>query len=95
MTGLDNNGKSPENLLTFPCQYQVKAMGRHDGGFQTLVCTVVGRHLDGGEILETKIRASTRRSYISVSCTIEVVSRAQLDAIYLDLNSEAEVLVTL
>jgi len=30
-----------------------------------------------------------------VTCTIEAISREQLDSIYLDLHSEVDVLVTL
>ena len=83
------------DLLEFPCRYEIKAMGRCDALFETRVHDIVGRHLDGAPIVHMVARESTGGRYLSVTCTIEAVSRQQLDSIYLDLHSEADVLVTL
>ena len=56
---------------------------------------IVSRHLGGAKILDVRTRESNTAKYISVSCTIEATSREQLDAIYLDLNSESDILLTL
>ena len=82
-------------LLEFPCRYQIKAMGRHVDGFEQRVRDIVLRHLKGCLILDLSIRESSAARYVSVSCTIEAKSREQLDAIYMDLNSEQDVLMTL
>jgi len=55
----------------------------------------VNRHLGGAPILGTRARCSRQGRYVSVTCVIHAASREQLDAIYLDLNSEPEVLMTL
>ena len=83
------------NLLEFPCRYEIKAMGRCDTLFETRVHKIVDRHLDGAPIVHTVTRESSGGRYLSVTCTIEAISRAQLDSIYLDLHSEVDVLVTL
>ena len=83
------------DLLEFPCQYEIKAMGRCDTLFETRVNKIVGRHLAGVPIVQTVTRESTEGRYVSVTCTIEAISREQLDSIYLDLHSEVDVLVTL
>ena len=83
------------NLLEFPCRYEIKAMGRCGALFETRIHKIVGRHLDGVPIVQTVTRESTGGRYVSVTCTIEAISREQLDSIYLDLHSEADVLVTL
>ena len=83
------------DLLEFPCRYEIKAMGRCDMLFETRVHDIVGRHLGGVPIIQTVTRESTGGRYVSVTCTIEAISRAQLDSIYLDLHSEIDVLVTL
>ncbi|MEC9329931.1 MAG: DUF493 domain-containing protein [Pseudomonadota bacterium] len=82
-------------LLDFPCRYEIKAMGKCGAAFEALVCEVVSRHLNGAGILDVATRQSARGRYLSVSCTIEAADRDQLDSIYLDLHSEADVLVTL
>ena len=89
------DGGEPVELLSFPCRFQLKAMGRWAPDFEELVSTVVSRHLNGASILDIQARQSSGASYVSVSCTIEATSRTQLDAIYLDLNSENVVLITL
>ena len=85
----------PEELLSFPCEFQIKAMGKQVTGFDDRVREIVSRHLHGGKILDLRVRESGTSKYVSVSCTIEATSRQQLDAIYLDLNSENDVLLTL
>ena len=83
------------DLLEFPCRYEIKAMGRGDTWFETRVHKIVDRHLDGAPIVQTVTRESTGGRYVSVTCTIEAISREQLDSIYLDLHSEVDVLATL
>ena len=83
------------DLLEFPCRYEIKAMGRCDALFETRVHDIVSRHLDGVPIVHTETRESSAGRYLSVTCTIEAISRQQLDSIYLDLHSEVDILVTL
>ena len=83
------------DLLEFPCRYEIKAMGRCGALFETRVHDIVGRHLGGVPIVQTVTRESTGGRYVSVTCTIEAISREQLDSIYLDLHSEVDVLATL
>ena len=70
-------------------------MGRQSEAFELLVQNIVNRHLAGEPMLCARTRQSRQGRYVSVSCMIDAVSRSQLDSIYLDLNSEPEVLMTL
>ena len=83
------------DLLEFPCRYEIKAMGRFDVFFESRVHEIVGRHLGGVPIVHTVSRESSGGRYLSVTCSIEAISREQIDSIYLDLHSEVDVLVTL
>ena len=91
----DDHVSQELDLLEFPCRYEIKAMGRCDTLFETRVYDIVGRHLGGVPIVQTVTRESTGGRYVSVTCTIEAISREQLDSIYLDLHSEVDILVTL
>ena len=84
-----------EDLLEFPCRFEIKAMGRQSAEFEVQISAIVNRHLSGAPILDTRARCSRQGRYVSVTCVIHAVSREQLDAIYLDLNSEPGVLMTL
>jgi putative lipoic acid-binding regulatory protein len=83
------------NLLEFPCPFPVKAMGRSDGDFKSLVSNIVLRHaeLSAGE--EVRARASGSGNYTSITITIEATSREQLDNIYQDLTDCEQVLMAL
>ena len=70
-------------------------MGRQSPEFEGQISAIVNRHLSGALILDSRARCSRQGRYVSVTCVIHAASRAQLDAIYLDLNSEPEVLMTL
>ena len=59
------------------------------------ISTIVGRHVGDEEILGTRSSLSREGRYIAITCVIEANSRAQLDAIYMDLNSDPDVLMTL
>jgi len=79
----------------YPCDYQVKAMGRNLPGFDSLVVTLVRRHF--GDIREgaVSLRESREGKYVSVSVTVRAKNRAQLDALYADLDAEPRVLLRL
>ena len=95
MSAEDKAPEPSEELLSFPCEFQIKAMGKQALGFDGRVRKIVLRHLGGAKILDIRTRESSTAKYVSVSCTIEATSRAQLDAIYLDLNSKSDILLTL
>ena len=84
-----------EGLLEFPCRFEIKAMGQQSPDFKGQISTIVNRHLSGAPILGTRSRCSRQGRYVSVTCVIHAVNHEQLNAIYLDLNSEPEVLMTL
>ncbi|MCG6872691.1 MAG: DUF493 domain-containing protein [Gammaproteobacteria bacterium] len=81
--------------LRFPCRFEIKAMGRRQPRFESLVESIVAAHLDGGEVLGMQQRASRHGKYLSVTCTIEARDREQLDRIYRDLSAHPEVLAAL
>ena len=91
----DNGSEQQETLLEFPCKFPVKAMGRGDTGFEALVTKIILTHaeMSAGESVTT-IPSSTGK-FLSVTVTIEAVSKAQLDRIYQDLTDCEQVLVAL
>ena len=84
-----------DTLLEFPCKFPIKAMGRKEDGFATLIETMVLAHAEiyAGE--EVTVNASGSGNFISVTVTIEATSKDQLDRIYQDLTDCEQVLVAL
>lgn len=84
----DNEGTGEEEtLLVFPCEFPVKAMGKASPDLEAAVFAIMNRHVpDLGEGA-IKLRASGKGNYISITVTVQARSRAQLDAIYIDLTA--------
>ena len=97
------NGKGPTDGtpeaeagrgLEFPCTYPIKAMGKSDAGLHELVVAVVSRHVTV-EADAVRSRPSKGGRYESITVTVEVDTRAQLESIYADLTGHDQVLWTL
>jgi hypothetical protein len=80
-----------ETLLVFPCAFPIKAVGKADGDFESLVVEIVRRHAPGLDRSTVRVRGSSGGNWVSVTLTIEATSKAQLDAIYRDLTAQAQV----
>ena len=69
-------------LIDFPCDFPIKIMGEMQAAFtetiigliQPIVPTFNASHID--------MRASSGGKYISLTCTVHVLSQQQLDDIY-------------
>ena len=90
-----NGTGEQETLLEFPCEFPVKAMGLDEEGFEALVTGIILAHaeMSAGQTVTTIPSSSGK--YLSVTVTIEAVSKAQLDRIYQDLTDCEQVLVAL
>lgn len=86
---------SADALFQFPCDFPLKIMGRPNDDFRSLVIGIVQKHV--GEVDPAKIeeRPSKDGNYLSLTCTFEAHSRAQLDALYRELTSCEKVLIVL
>ena len=94
-TPSEQNSNQQETLLEFPCKFPVKAMGRFEDDFEALVTNII---LARAEIYENEpvtTNPSSSDKFISVTVTINALSKAQLDCIYQDLTDCEQVLVAL
>ena len=91
----DANPKGRESLLTFPCAFPIKAMGRTTDFFAQTVVAIVQRHAPDFDPAGVEMRASLAGNYLSVTCTITATSRQQLDDLYRDLSSHPLVAMVL
>lgn len=81
--------------LSFPCAFDIKAMGRHSPDFETRMRELVGRHVPPTELHAVNARMSRQNQYVSVTLSITATSYDQLNAIYRDLAACADVLFAL
>ena len=85
----------PESLLTFPCVFPMKIMGRREDGFAQSVSEVVLRHAPDFHPETIEMRSSKNGRYLSLTVTLNAKSREQLDALYSELSRHPMVLMVL
>jgi len=83
------------SLLDFPCAFPIKIMGRTQDGFAQTVVDVVLRHAPDFDPATLEMRASSAGNYLSVTATINAVSRVQLDDLYRELVAHPMVAMVL
>lgn len=82
-------------LLEFPCAFPLKIMGRAEDSLAQSVLEIVLRHDAGFDGATMEMRASSGGRYVSLTCTVNAVSKAQLDALYRELTGHPLVKVVL
>ncbi len=75
----------PESLLAFPCDFPIKVMGETQPGFAQAVTDVVMRHAPDFDAGTMEMRKSRLGKYLSLTVTVRVNSRLQLDDLYREL----------
>lgn len=97
------------SLIEYPCDFPIKIMGRADTSpsqppvydgraaqdFTQAVLTIVQRHAPDFDAAAMEARSSKKGAYLSLTCTIRVVSRDQLDALYQELCNHPLVVMAL
>ncbi len=84
-----------ETLLEFPCQFPIKAMGKNSPDFDSIVVGIVRQHVTDISEGAVKTKPSKEGKYVSVTVTIEAISKNQLNAIYQSLTDCPDVLMAL
>ncbi len=87
--------QQPQSLLTFPCIFPIKVMGRREDGFAQMVAEVVRRHAPDFHPETIEMRMSKNGRYLSLTVTLNARSREQLDALYSELSKHPMVVMVL
>lgn len=86
------DGKNP---WQFPCDFPIKIVGKSSGNFESFVYTTIHKHFP--DLTEGAIasRQSKDGNYLAITVMVRAQSKEQLDALYVELTSNKEVLFTL
>jgi uncharacterized protein len=82
-------------LLRFPCSFPIKVMGYAEDDFDSLVVSIVRKHVNDLYEAAVSSRLSQGGRYLAITITIDAQSQEQLDAIYHELSSHERVLMAL
>lgn len=84
-----------ESLIEFPCDFQLKAMGKNSESFIELVYQITLKHAPETPRENILIRNSKGSRFISVNVTFYATCLEQVHGVYGDLKKHPEVLMTL
>ncbi len=84
-----------DSLIDFPCDFPIKVFGVAQQGFAQAMAEAVQQHTPGFSAANIEMRASSGAKYLSLTCTVHVTSREQLDDIYRALSSHPMVKMVL
>lgn len=91
----DNLAENAETLIEFPCDFPIKVMGETHADFTNEIITTIQNKLPSFDASRIEMRGSSGGKYISLTCTVYVTSKLQLDDIYRALTAHPMVKVTL
>lgn len=91
----DLTPQEPETLIEFPCDYKLKAMGKHCETFVELVYQVTLKHAPETPRENIEMTDSKGKKFVSVNITFRATCIQQVHSVYGDLKKHPEVLMTL
>lgn len=71
-----------ETLIEFPCDFPIKVMGETHADFTAQIIQTIQKVLPTFDAKKIEMRGSSGGKYISLTCTVHVTSKPQLDNIY-------------
>lgn len=86
---------SEDTLMTFPHDFPLKVMGRNTDEFRSVVLGIVQKHMGPVDASRIEERPSRDGTYLGLTYIVVADSKAQLDALYMELTACERVLVSL
>lgn len=84
-----------EKLLEFPADFPLKVMGRRVDGFAQAIADLTREHVPSFDPASIELRMSSKGTYLSLTLSLKIESRAQLEALYRALAAHPLVRVVL
>ena len=84
-----------KQLMEFPCQFSLKAMGLATDDFDALVVSLIREHVNDIKEGAVSRKPSANGKYLSSTVTFTAESREQLDNMYRSITAHERVLMAL
>ncbi len=87
--------ESALDFIEYPSRFPLKVFGDHSDDFEELVVGLIKGRSPQSEHIEVSRRSSKGGKYLSLTITLTVYSRQQVEDIYRDLHECEQVLMSL
>lgn len=85
-----------DQLIDFPCEFQIKIMGMNNEDLIPEITAIIARFSEGFDPEQNiQIKHSKNSKFLGVTATINATSKQQLDEIYTLLNKHSLIKLTL
>ncbi len=84
-----------EQLLEFPVDFPIKVMGRRVDGFAQQIAELTCAHVPEFDPATIELRSSARSNWLSLTLSVHLQSRRQLESLYRELAAHPLVKVVL
>ncbi|KTD04223.1 hypothetical protein Lgee_0253 [Legionella geestiana] len=84
-----------ETLLSFPCDFPIKIMGKATDAFLMDITRIVKHHFPAVDEASFRLQPSREKNYLSVTVTVPATSQEGLDALYEELTQYPDVRMVL
>ncbi len=84
---VEKNDNITETLIEFPCDFPIKVMGETHDDFAAEIIKTIQTQLPSFDATKIEMRGSSGGKYISLTCTVHVTTKAQLDDVYRALSA--------
>lgn len=79
-----------DQLLTFPCHFPIKIVGKHSDTFVEDVLTLTKKHFPNFSKDTVKYQHSKQKAYVSLTITVYAEDKPTLDALYRALSAHPD-----
>ncbi len=83
------------DAISFPSDFPIKVVGRHDGDLRALTQAIIERHAGPLQDSSVRTRTSADGNFLALTYMVHASSREQLDRIYRELSACKSVLMAL
>ena len=84
---VEKNDNITETLIEFPCDFPIKVMGETHDDFAAEIIKTIQTQSPSFDATKIEMRGSSGGKYISLTCTVHVTTKAQLDDVYRALSA--------
>ena len=84
-----------DSIIEYPLEFPVKVMGLNRPEFVPAMTAIFLRHAPDFDASTTVVRESREAKYLSLTMSINAISRQQLDALYSELSDHPMVTMAL
>ncbi len=86
---------SDETLIEFPCDFQIKIIGKNSLLFAAEILTIARKHFPKLQDAAMSTRPSQHGNYLAISLNVYAQNQITLDALYLELTMHPDIKMVL